>query len=104
MEDIDINDLLDNWYKAKQEISILENKCDKYKKVCEKLMDKLEKNSLTSTYYSLKKIDITKSTISKNNVPVDIWDTYSKKTKYSSFYLTPVTKNKKSPRRRKKSL
>jgi glycogen debranching enzyme len=99
MEDIDINDLLDNWYKAKQEISILENKCDKYKKVCEKLMDKLEKNSLNSTYYSLKKIDITKSTISKNNVPDDIWDAYSKKTKYSSFYLNPI----KSPRRKKKS-
>jgi hypothetical protein len=103
MEDIDINDLLDNWYKTKQEISILENKCDKYKKVCEKLMDKLEKNSLNSMYYSLKKIDITKSTISKNNVPDDIWDRYSKKTKYSSFYLNPII-NKKSPRRKKKSL
>jgi hypothetical protein len=103
MEDIDIDNLLDNWYKTKQEISVLEEKCEKYKKVSTKLMEQIEKNSLNSASYSLKKIDITKSTISKNDVPNDVWDKYSKKTKYSSFYLNPVNKNKKSPRRRKKS-
>ena len=101
MEHIDIDNLLDNWYKTKQEITLLEEKCEKYKKVSTKLMEQLEKKSLNSTSYSLKKIDIVKSTISKNYFPYDIWDTYSKKTKYSSFYLNPVNKNKKSPRRRK---
>ena len=83
MEHIDIDNLLDNWYKTKQEITLLEEKCEKYKKVSTKLMEQLEKKSLNSTSYSLKKIDIVKSTISKNDVPYDIWDTYSKKTKYS---------------------
>ena len=45
MEDIDIDNLLDNWYKTKQEISVLEEKCEKYKKVSTKLMEQIEKNS-----------------------------------------------------------
>ena len=43
MEDIDIDNLLDNWYKTKQEISVLEEKCEKYKKVSTKLMEQIEK-------------------------------------------------------------
>ena len=104
MEDFDIDNLLDNWYKTKQEISLLEEKCEKYKKVSTKLMDQIEKKSLKTTYYSLKKIDIIKNTISKKDIPVDIWNKYSKETKYSSFYLNPIHKNKKSQRRKKKSI
>lgn len=103
--DIDIDDLLSNWYKAKQEIYLLEQKCEKYKKVSEKIMSQLDKNTLNTSSYSLKKIDIVRNTISKNDVPSDIWDKYSKRNKYSSFYLTPANKIKKSPKRKiKKSL
>ena len=31
----DIEELLNNWYKAKAEIALLEKKCDKYKKYSE---------------------------------------------------------------------
>ena len=55
MEDIDIDNLLDNWYKTKQEISVLEEKCEKYKKVSTKLMEQIEKNSLNSESNILQK-------------------------------------------------
>ena len=32
--DIDINELLDNWYKTKIEINSLEKQCEKYKRYC----------------------------------------------------------------------
>jgi hypothetical protein len=68
-------------------------------------MTQTHKNTLKSTSYSLKKIDISKHTISKNDVPEEIWDKYSKKTSYSSFYLKTNDKDKKSPKRKiKKSL
>ena len=103
--DIDIDDLLSNWYKAKQEICLLEQKCEKYKKVSEKIMSQSDKNTLNTSSYSLKKIDIVRNTISKNDAPTDIWDKYSKRHNYSSFYLTPANKTKKSPKRKiKKSL
>ena len=42
--------------------------------------------------------------LTKKDIPVDIWNKYSKETKYSSFYLNPIHKNKKSQRRKKKSI
>lgn len=99
--DIDIDDLLSNWYKTKQEITLLEQKCEKYKKVAEKIMSQKEKDVLNSDSYSLKKIDIVRSTISKNDVPSDIWDKYSKKTSYSSYYLNTLDKDTKTTKRRK---
>lgn len=99
--DIDIDDLLSNWYKTKQEITLLEQKCEKYKKVAEKIMSQKEKDVLKSDSYSLKKIDIVRSTISKNDVPSDIWDKYSKKTSYSSYYLNTLDKDTKTTKRRK---
>ena len=99
--DIDIDDLLGKWYKTKEEITLLEEKCEKYKKVTEKIMNQTEKDILKSDSYSFKKIDIVRSTISKNNVPSDIWDKYSKKTRYSSFHLNCIDKEKKIVKKKK---
>ena len=85
----DIEELLDNWYKAKLEIALLEKKCDKYKKYSEKIMNDTNKNVLTSANYTLKKVDMSRSTISKNDVPSNIWNEYSKKSSFSSYYLNP---------------
>ena len=38
-----IDDILNSWYNAKEEISSLEKKCDKYKKQIETIMDSDEK-------------------------------------------------------------
>ena len=99
---IDIDDLLSNWYKTKQEICLLEQKCEKYKKASEKIMNQTEKDVLITDSYCLKKTDITRSTISKADVPSDIWNRYSKKTSYSSFHLNPIDKNKKLTKRTNK--
>ena len=67
-------------------------------------MNQTEKDVLITDSYCLKKTDITRSTISKADVPSDIWNRYSKKTSYSSFHLNPIDKNKKlSKRTNKKS-
>lgn len=87
----DIDELLDIWFKTKEEIGVLEKKCDKYKKYCEKILDNLEENSISSNDYNLKRINLTKGTISKKDVPSDIWKQYSRKVTYFVYYL----KNKK---------
>lgn len=93
MDKNDIDEILDNWYKTKQEISLLEKKCERYKKCSEKIMNNLNKNNLSTTKYNLKKINISKSTISKNDVPIDIWNKYSKISSFSSYYLNPIKKS-----------
>jgi hypothetical protein len=83
----DIDELLKNWNDAKIEIASLEKKCDKYKKYCEKIMNKLDKNILTGTNFSVRRVDMERDSISKKDVPKDIWNKYSNRTSFSSFYL-----------------
>jgi len=87
MDKNDIDDLLDTWYKTKLQIASLEKKCEKYKKYCEKIMDKNEQNSITSSDYVLKRTQTTRSTVSKKDLPKDIWNTYSKESSFPIYYL-----------------
>jgi hypothetical protein len=87
----DVNDLLERWANAKQEIVELEAKIEKYKKLANKIMDKSDSKSIQGDYYSLSRKDITRKTISKNDVPEPIWEKYSRPCTYQGFY---ITKNK----------
>lgn len=98
----DTDELLEKWFKTKSEISLLEKKCDKYKRCAEKIMEELDKNTISSSNYTLKKVDMSRNTISKNDVPSEIWNKYSKKSSFSSYYLN--SKTKKSPKRKKSSV
>lgn len=102
--EININELLENWYKTKLEINLLEKKCEKYKKCCEKMMNNANKNTLSSSEYILKKISMKRNTISKNDVPLEFWNKYSKESSFYSYYLNPISKNKKSKSPRKKKI
>jgi hypothetical protein len=88
----DIDNLLSKWYETKQEIALLEKKCDKYKKVAEKVMVNTNKNIINNGIYSLQKKNITKNTISKGDLPIDIWNKFSKNTNYSAFYISKIKK------------
>ena len=86
----DINELMDKWYKVKQEIMMLEKRCDKYKKYAEKMLDRLDSNSITGSDYSLKRVNTSRRTIGKADVPTDIWSRYSRQVSYPVYYLKPL--------------
>jgi hypothetical protein len=84
----DINKLLEKWHDAKNEISELEKKCEKFKKYAEKIMNDKGDNEIFGDDYQLKRRNITKSTISKDDMPSELWDKYSRRITYKSYYLT----------------
>lgn len=90
----DIENLLNKWYEAKQEISILEKKIEKYKEVAESIMNKTNSDVLSSSKYSLSKREMNKTTIGKKDLPEDIWNRYSKETFYNAFYISKNTEKK----------
>jgi hypothetical protein len=83
----DIEELLESWNNAKMEMAKLEKLCDKYKSYCDKIMNKLDKNTLSSSKYTLKRKEMTRSTISKKDLPKDIWNKYCNESSFSVFYL-----------------
>ena len=90
----DISNLLQKWFETKKEIASLEKKCDKYKKYIDAILEENNTDSLSSNELILKRKIIIKNTLSKNDVPKDIWDKYSKKCSYPAYYLSEKNKKK----------
>lgn len=99
----DLDELLEAWYKVKSEIAYLERKCEKYKKYCETILDKKEIDILTGTKYVLKRTTTTRTSISKKDLPRDIWVKYSTKTSFNAYFLKPVNEVKKSRKKSQRS-
>jgi hypothetical protein len=83
----DISIVLDKWYETKKEISELEKKLEKYKKIVDKYFDYNDINSISDNNFVLKRKEIIKNTVSKKDLPTEIWNKYSKESKYNSYYL-----------------
>ena len=81
----DLEVILEKWYNAKKDISILEKKCDNYKKTMEKLMDRGNTNSISSRHYEVSRKENTRTSVSKASLPADLWNTYSREVKYFSY-------------------
>ena len=89
--DDDINSLLEKWSDAKQEISDLEKKIEKYKRLAVRILSEQDADTLYGDEYQLVCKNISRTTISKRDVPNDIWSQYSRSCTYPAYY---ITKNK----------
>ena len=85
---IEIKDILQKWADAKTEIADLEKKIEKYKRGVNRFMDEKGNNTITSSQYTLRRKEMTRATISKKNVPTEIWNKYSKPSTYKAYYLS----------------
>ena len=102
MNETNVDNLLEKWYEAKQQINDLESKIDKYKRIAENIMEHKNVESLMNDKFLLQKKDINKTTISKKDLPIDIWNKYSKENFYSAFYISKANEKKKRSIRRSK--
>ena len=84
---MDLNVILEKRNDAKKNKYFYEKECDKYKDAVERYMKKKEKDNITGSNFSVDKRYVTRSQISKQNVPEDIWNKYSKKYTYTVYRL-----------------
>lgn len=90
MSSKDIDELLEIWNETKTKIADLEKKCDKYKQYCERLMKKMNVDILSGSRYYVSRSQVTRSTMSKKDVPDDVWNKYASKCTYPSYYVKKV--------------
>jgi hypothetical protein len=84
----DITSLLEKWHTAKSDISDLEAQCEKYKRLATKIMRERGQDSISSKNLTLKRKNISRSSLAKKDVPADVWRKFSNSTSYQAFYLT----------------
>lgn len=83
----DLDTLFEDWNTAKKKIRKLENNIEKYKRSIDKVLRENKTNKLTTTNYTLEKRKNTKTTLSRANVPSEIWERYSTRCTYDSYHL-----------------
>jgi len=84
----DISALLERWSDAKAEIAEIEKRIEKYKRLAMRVMNNQNNDVISSAYYTLKRKQISRYTISKRDVPENVWDKYAKPCSYSAYYLS----------------
>lgn len=88
ISDDDLDTVLRKWSKDKARLAELETRIEKYKKIVGKVLDKRETDTLEGTDYTLKRRQQTRTSISKVDVPPDVWSRYAKKVSYQAFFLS----------------
>jgi hypothetical protein len=84
----EILNFLQNWNEAKIKISELERKCERYKRLADKVMDHKGVDVIKAGNITVKRKEISRSSVSKSDLPTALWDRYSKKSSYVAYYLT----------------
>jgi hypothetical protein len=87
---IEIKDILQKWADAKTEIAELEKNIEKYKRVVNRIMDQKGNNTITSSKFTLRRKEMSRSTMSKKNVPTEIWNKYSRPCTYKAYYISKI--------------
>ena len=83
-----VAEILSKWYNAKQESALLLKKCEKYKKLSKKIMDRLQKNTLKSSKHKVTRKNISRKWIKKAAIPAEVWERYATESKYEQYYLS----------------
>ena len=88
IKDVDIATLLERWSQDKAEITEIEKRIDKYKKIAERIMNSQDTNTISSGPYTLKRSNMSRSTLTKQDVPESVWKQYSRTCSYPAYYLS----------------
>ncbi len=91
---MNVDELLENWWKYREIKLEAEKKLGKYKKKIEKIMERGNSNKIQSGKYVVSKRKTHATRLSKQNVPEDIWERYSTTTEYNTFTIKEVVKKK----------
>jgi hypothetical protein len=84
----DMSNLLEHWAETKEKITQLEKDLEKYKRLAARIMSREDSNIIKNNFYTLKRRELFRETLSKQDVPDEIWRKYSKSHSYSAFYLS----------------
>jgi len=82
-----IDEVLEKWYSGKEKIKILEDKIEKYRKIITKELDSKGTNSLTENGYNVTRRKNTKTYVSKDSLPEEIWKKYCLRSNYDSLTI-----------------
>lgn len=84
---ISISETLKNWYETKQQINKLQKEQDRYKEIINNYMAHKDTNIIKTKYFSVNKRNNTRESVSKKDIPPDLWRRVCNRSTYHSLIL-----------------
>jgi hypothetical protein len=82
-----ISETLEKWYDIKKEIVTLEKKQEKYKEVVNSYLTRKQQSSVETETFSVSRRNNTRETVSKKDIPLDLWKRVCNRSTYQSLIL-----------------
>ena len=83
----ELEKLFKEWYKLKAQLKRLEREEERIKKLVHRQMDLEDSNKISSRNYMCSRRNMIRDTLSKRNVPRDVWDQYKTSIKVKQLIL-----------------
>lgn len=87
MDNKEISEKVEDWYKAKEKAAFYEKEAEKLKKKIINHMIQEQLDSIKTVNFSVTKKSISRESLSKKDVPDDIWKKYSKEISYDTYTI-----------------
>ena len=82
-----IKEAVEEWYKAKEKVAFYEKQSEKLKQQVIDYMKNKEVETLVTTNYVVSKKSMSRDSLSKKDVPDDVWKKYAKNISYDAYYI-----------------
>lgn len=87
---MELEKILEKWYECKEKMKLLEERIGKYKGLIEAEMSEGKTSTITGARYRVSKRVLSRDTLSKKDVPEEVWRRYAKRSSFPAFYLSRV--------------
>jgi hypothetical protein len=82
-----IKEAVEEWYKAKEKVAFYEKQVDKLKQKVIEYMKEKEVETIVTTNYIVSKRVLSRDSLTKKDVPEDIWKKYARNLSYDAYYI-----------------
>jgi len=82
-----IKEAVEEWYKAKEKVAFYEKQSEKFKQQVIEYMKNKEVETIVTTNYIVSKKSMSRDSLSKKDVPDDLWKKYAKNISYDAYYI-----------------
>ena len=99
----DTEKMLAKWYESKKKMAEIESNIDRYKQIANQIFDETGEEKIVAGEYILERKEITKKTISRADLPPEIYEEYHSNIQYNTLNLSKKGEKKVRKSRSRKA-
>ncbi len=84
---MDIKEKVSEWYKMKEQSAFFDKRANKLRNEIIEYMNEINIDSIMTSDYIVKKKEMSRESVTKKDLPQDVWDKYCKKLNYETLTI-----------------